>query len=485
MPTHSETLPQYSRRAPGATTPQNANLPPQRLHVHISRSKKLELQVKARGEDHVVLSQTEVGGDVWIEGKLVVTLPQPEQISFLRLRVKGVVRTMVMKVHGSGRHPVGDEVVICEDGEDLWTPEMTLLNNESVDPNKLQGTFTFPYRLKIPGRIRSAQGPDPTSPRRTRSTPPSFVLSGNASEGGGKGVEWASCRYYLKVTMGRKGLLKVNERFIVPLVYVPRHSEPEMSAMRTVALAEGRPTPSPQDDPLGWNGQKIRHIVKRGMFAGKRAWYDAALLLPAPATFARLSTVPFAIKLTSSDPSTTTRFPLTSLTAYLVQRTHISAQGLSNAHDSVVAQGTLEEDGPSEGSAVERDREGEVEPAVWEKRFKGSLSLSKAVGSSFRAPNLTVQFLVAIYITVPGAGNDAELVLPIEIVSSSPVVYAARAPRAVPLPPTAAGPIPIPAPSAPVAAEGGGGVGAAALSPDEMGLPPSYFQVLEEEERNR
>lgn len=117
---------------------------------------------------------------------------------------------MVMKVHGSGRHPIGDEVVLCEDSDDLWTPEMSLLNNESADPTKLQGTFTFTYRLKIPGRIRSAQGADPAAPRRSRATPPSFVLSGNASEGAGKGVEWASCRYYVKVTMGRKGLLKVS-----------------------------------------------------------------------------------------------------------------------------------------------------------------------------------------------------------------------------------------------------------------------------------
>lgn len=64
----------------------------------MSKSKKLEVQIKARGEDHVVLAQTEVDGDVWVEGKLTVNLPSAEPITHVRIRVKGVVRTMVMKV---------------------------------------------------------------------------------------------------------------------------------------------------------------------------------------------------------------------------------------------------------------------------------------------------------------------------------------------------------------------------------------------------
>lgn len=69
-----------------------------RLHVHTSKTRKLELHLQARGEQHVVLVQQAPGAPVPIEGKLVMHLQQPEAISFLRIRVKGVVRTLVNKV---------------------------------------------------------------------------------------------------------------------------------------------------------------------------------------------------------------------------------------------------------------------------------------------------------------------------------------------------------------------------------------------------
>lgn len=89
---------------------------------------------------------------------------------------------------------------------------------------------------------------------------------------------------------------KVNERFIAPVIYIPRHAEPEMSPMRMIAAAEGRPAPGPQEDVAGWKGKKVRHVVKRGVFSGKKAWYECVLLLPTPAAFARLGTLPFAVK---------------------------------------------------------------------------------------------------------------------------------------------------------------------------------------------
>lgn len=65
----------------------------------------------------------------------------------------------------------------------------------------------------------------------------------------------------------------------------------------------------------------------------------------------------------------------------------------------VVARGIVRPDGPSEGVAVPRDLEGEDEPAVWSKRLSGDIKLVKQVGSSFRAPNLAVQFLVVAFVT--------------------------------------------------------------------------------------
>lgn len=109
--------------------------------------------------------------------------------------------------------------------------------------------------------------------------------------------------YFLKVTLGRKGLLKSNERWVVPIVYVPRQHDPPLSDQRMLATAAGLAIPGPLVDPGGWSGKKVRHVVKRGLFArsgGKAAWYEVALLLPMPAKFPRTSTVPFALKVSGA-----------------------------------------------------------------------------------------------------------------------------------------------------------------------------------------
>ena len=136
----------------------------------------------------------------------------------------------------------------------MWDPSLPLPSaSTSPTRDQLQGQFAFPFSLAIPGQVLYDGGV-------TRPLPPSFVLAGGGIGGGGgfgssiRGSEWASCRYYVKVTLGRKGLLKVNERFIVPVIYVPRAAEPEMSPLRTLALSEGRPTPGPREDPRGWSG---------------------------------------------------------------------------------------------------------------------------------------------------------------------------------------------------------------------------------------
>lgn len=121
-----------------------------------------------------------------------------------------------VQVHGSGRHPVADEATLWEEGLDLWTPETFLPSNESTDGTKLQGTFSFPFKLRIPGTTIATSAQD--GQRRLRSTPPSFVLSGNANDPSvSRGTEWGSVRYYVKVTLGRKGLLKVSSRRRLPL----------------------------------------------------------------------------------------------------------------------------------------------------------------------------------------------------------------------------------------------------------------------------
>ena len=91
-----------------------ANLPPKRLHVLTSKTGKLHLELQARGKEHVVLVQEAPDGDVTLDGHLQVHLREPESITHVRVRLKGMVRTLVQKAHASGRHPVSDEVDFFE-----------------------------------------------------------------------------------------------------------------------------------------------------------------------------------------------------------------------------------------------------------------------------------------------------------------------------------------------------------------------------------
>lgn len=122
----------------------------------------------------------------------------------------------------------------------------------------------------------------------------------------------------------------------------------------------------------------MKHTVKRGVFTAKKGWFEAVLLLPAPASFQRLSSIPFAIKLTSSDPQTTGRFPIGSISILFVQRAGVSAQGLHSQHDTVVGRGSVTEDGPAEGSRIESEG---VDGPTWGKRYKGTIKLVRS--SSF------------------------------------------------------------------------------------------------------
>ncbi|KAK4057302.1 hypothetical protein OIO90_001799 [Microbotryomycetes sp. JL221] len=417
-------LPAYTRRAANVTNAARTRLPQTRLHVYTSKSRKMQLQMIARGEDHVILTQTEPLESVKLKGNLTVCLNQPEAVTFVKIRLKGIVQTQVAKsstgAAASGRQSILDEVTIWEHNIMLWDGQSFLPSNESLDSSKLQGTFTFPFELSMPGQIKYPLTTTKSSSSssnvnevetKMRLPPPSFVLASQSDEAYSKGSEWASCRYYVKVTLGRKGFLKVNERFVVPVIYVPRHSEPEMSAMRTVAVAQGLPTPGPTEDPSGWKGKRARQQIKKGLF-GKASGYEVVLLLPSPATFPRMSVIPFAIKISSSDSNLNERFPVSSIKVYLVQRAHVCAQGLVNIHDKIVATGIVQQHDSSQNTPSTVD-----EPL--DKRFKGMIALNRSVGSSFKAPNLSVSFLVVVSINVNGLSNKTDITMPCNIVSST------------------------------------------------------------------
>lgn len=92
----TETLPQYSRRAPLTTSAEDEA--PLKTFQFQSRSRKMSLRFDAAGERNPVLLQPEPEARSWLKGSLVLSLPSAEPITHVRIRLEGVVRTMVMKV---------------------------------------------------------------------------------------------------------------------------------------------------------------------------------------------------------------------------------------------------------------------------------------------------------------------------------------------------------------------------------------------------
>lgn len=92
----TETLPRYSRRA--ATSASAEDDPPLKEFALQSKSRKMSLRFMAAGEANPVLVQPEPDARTWLKGSLVLTLPSSEPVAYIKIRLKGVVRTMVMKV---------------------------------------------------------------------------------------------------------------------------------------------------------------------------------------------------------------------------------------------------------------------------------------------------------------------------------------------------------------------------------------------------
>lgn len=281
-----DALPGYSRRPP-ADPATHAGLPPRRPRRLESKSGKLTLALDERGQDRIVVIQEEPDAACTIQGSLGLVLREPETISHVRIRLKGIVRTLVFKAHASGRHPVSDEVCFLEDSVVLWQRTDSTGHAHAAPPpgnstsasdysatGKLAGSMAFPFRLTIPARLsHSPETGHAYEPRPIR-PPPSFMLDASTTasasamvkQGAGAALTGfeGSCRYYLKVTLGRTGLLKLNERWIIPIVFVPRQLIPySASPLREIALAEGNPPPSSLDDPEGW--------TERGKYVARTA----------------------------------------------------------------------------------------------------------------------------------------------------------------------------------------------------------------------
>lgn len=88
---------------------------------------------------------------------------------------------------------------------------------------------------------------------------------------------------YVKVTLARKGLLRQNERFFAPIVYLTRQKDLSfLSEGRRRALLQSQPLPPPQEAPDSWQGRADERNVRKGLFGTKKINYKIAVLLPTP-----------------------------------------------------------------------------------------------------------------------------------------------------------------------------------------------------------
>ncbi|GAA5932257.1 uncharacterized protein JCM15063_001172 [Sporobolomyces koalae] len=473
-PTAQDALPTYSRRPPPPSDPTaDDSLPPKRLHLLASRTGKLHLELQARGREHVILIQDEPDGPTTLAGTLKVLLREPETVTHVKVRLKGIVRTLVMKAHASGRHPVSDEVTFHEASSTLYQyhAEGFLPSNESSDPTKLLGTFAFPFSLTVPAQITHyttsnlpASAPMPLA--RPVRPPPSFMLDAQqtpnqrrnsiistqspAASGLGTGGFEVSCRYFIKVTLGRKGLLKMNERWIIPVVFVPRQITPIISPLRELALRTAGTRPPHSDvDPQGWTDSR-KYVMKR------------TIKKPSISSWARIGSggtteieiegrtirghkvergdagspggtgsVPFEVVVKTNNAAITGKFAPNTINVFLVQRTAITAQRLTNAQDVVVATASsMHPFGPNPDGEPLNNGSG------WKAQYGGNVRLPPHLGISFRAPNLSVTYVLCFSINVGGISNDlTPLTIPIELINCPPRRAVASAGQEPPPPP--------------------------------------------------
>ena len=168
-----------------------------------------------------------------MKGKVVVHAQDGERISAIRLKIKAVVRVMVPRM-GNGQAPVPldqtdplreasseKEVLLLQLESKLYSTPTTALpaGSTSYDPTLLApGTYEYPFSIDIPAKASS----------KSHALPPSFVLT-PTSPPASKGLrglanvapDWASVKWYAKLTVERPGLFRANERIFAPFVYLP------------------------------------------------------------------------------------------------------------------------------------------------------------------------------------------------------------------------------------------------------------------------
>jgi hypothetical protein len=173
-----------------------------------------------------------------MKGKVIVHAQEGDRISAIRLKIKAVVRVAMPKSGtpqapfqldsaDPSREPTSErEVLLLQLESKLYsTPSSALpVGSTSNDPTLLKaGTYEYPFSVDIPSSSGSKGLP----------LPPSFILTPSNVQSRGPAAkgslfkipilasDWASVKWYTKLTVERPGIFRPNDRIFAPFVYLP------------------------------------------------------------------------------------------------------------------------------------------------------------------------------------------------------------------------------------------------------------------------
>ncbi|UZJ55402.1 hypothetical protein CBS101457_004722 [Exobasidium rhododendri] len=179
-----------------------------------------------------------------MKGKVIIHAQEGDRVSAIRLKIKAVVRVHVpngppptrvsatagplsLDLIGPDQVATSEkEVLLLQLESKLYSTSSTSFPSGSTsnDPSLLKkGTHEYPFSIDLPSQVGNKGSP----------LPPSFVLSplnkGTQALANGRGMfklpslsnDWATIKWYAKLTVERPGLFRANERIFAPFVYLP------------------------------------------------------------------------------------------------------------------------------------------------------------------------------------------------------------------------------------------------------------------------
>lgn len=333
--------------------------PPQALPTYMGGS-------KARGRGSIV-------------GRIILHCTEKDRANEVRVKLKAVVSVQVPKASQAtdGEMPTfagltpsetstsSREQVLLSIEDRLKASDALFRTSEQAAPKpntsgKLDnaGIYEWKFKFDIPESGTGKNTLPLGFPGVGANYPSSYVLESDKRHKGAI-EEWASVKWYIKVTVGRPGLFRSNDRLLVPFIYLPpppdkisstiiQRQALSMQIQRMVHTIHG-PVVLPKDlaEPASrWHteyfplnqaslGQNTKRSLVDKLFGMNKPKEERwAISLPGKplAVFPLRSTIPFVLTLVHSAGMPLVVHP----EVYLVQKVHLRARS-SAAHTQYIS----------------------------------------------------------------------------------------------------------------------------------------------------